>query len=431
MAGDTPTAYRNQVMYAVFVRNHSAEGTFEGVRKDLARIRALGVDVVWLLPIHPIGVVGRVGTLGSPYAIADYRGINPAYGTRTNFVALVDAIHDAGMRVIIDVVYNHTSPDSWLAAHRPEWFHRCADGTMGNKVGEWADVVDLDYGRAELWDYQIETLVEWARVVDGFRCDVAALVPLEFWVRARAAVAAVRPDCLWLAESVEAIFTAENRDRGMTSLSDGELYQAFDVTYEYDVFEWWRAYLEGRCTLAEYAGRVSAQDTAYPANYIKLRFLENHDTWRAAYLLPEPRARENWTAFSYFQKGMTLVYAGQERNARHLPSLFEPDPVDWTGEDSSDLYARLARVKKHPGLRDSRYDVAALPGEVLYARHRFGDRQLTGVFSVRGEAAVVPTGIPDGMYTNLIDDQPVEVRRGLLVTPGTPVIVESVREGSA
>lgn len=236
MARDTKKNLRNQIMYSVFVRNHSPEGTFEGVRRDLERIRRLGVDIVWLMPIHPVGEKNRKGSLGSPYAIRDYRAVNPEFGTLDDFKRLVDDIHAHGMRCVIDVVYNHTSPDSWLAEHHPEWFYRKADGSMGNRVGDWWDVVDLDYGNRDLWTYQIETLRQWAGIVDGFRCDVAPLVPLEFWLEARKEVAKVNADCLWLSESVEPEFTMANRAQGIASLSDSEIFQAFDLCYEYDVY---------------------------------------------------------------------------------------------------------------------------------------------------------------------------------------------------
>ena len=158
MAITTSKTNRNMVMYSVFVRNYSEEGTFKQLQNDLDRIKALGVDIIWLLPIHPVGVVERKGAVGSPYAIKDYRAIDPALGTKEDLKELVQEIHARGMRCIIDVVYNHTSPDSWLAQHHPEWFYHKPDGSFGNKVGEWLDVVDLDYSQRDLWDYQIETL---------------------------------------------------------------------------------------------------------------------------------------------------------------------------------------------------------------------------------------------------------------------------------
>ena len=190
---NTSTDLRRQTMYSVFVRNHTEEGTFAALEKDLDRIRALGTDVIWLMPIHPIGQKERKGDLGSPYAIADYRKINPEFGTMEDFEHLVREIHRRDMKCIIDVVYNHTSPDSWLVENHPEWFYRKPDGKMGNKTAEWTDIVDLDYSHPELWDYQIETLCFWANYIDGFRCDVAPLVPMDFWLEARAAVEQVRP----------------------------------------------------------------------------------------------------------------------------------------------------------------------------------------------------------------------------------------------
>ena len=428
MARCTDKGYRNQIMYSVFVRNHSPEGTFEGVRRDLDRIRALGVDVIWLMPIHPTGEKSRKGSLGSPYAIRDYRAINPEYGTLEDFERLVDGIHQRGMKCIIDVVYNHTSPDSWLAEHHPEWFYRKQDGSFGNRVGDWYDVIDLDYGQSELWDYQIETLKHWAAIVDGFRCDVAPLVPLDFWLRAREEVERVRPGCLWLSESVEPRFVSEGRANGLSVLSDSEIFQAFDISYEYDIFDWFRDYHVGKAPLSRYAEAIDRQESIYPENYVKLRYLENHDNARAAFIIPDETALVNWTAFLYFQKGMTLLYAGQEVCAEHRPSLFDRDTVCWqTGRDLTGLLQALGKIKKHPILTDSRYEVRALPREILYADHQKGKEQLVGVFSLRGESALIRVKVPDGQYTNLIDESAVEVHEGKLPCKGRPIIFEAPR----
>ena len=189
MAANTDPRLQNQVIYSIYVRNHTSEGTFRAVIPDLDRIRALGTDIIWLMPIHPIGVEGKKGTLGCPYANRDYRAVNPAYGTMEDFEALVREIHAHGMKCMIDVVYNHTSPDSVLYREHPEYFYRGPDGKPGNKLGDWADVIDLDYSNRGLWQYLTDTLVMWAGLVDGFRCDVASFVPVEFWLQARAAVA--------------------------------------------------------------------------------------------------------------------------------------------------------------------------------------------------------------------------------------------------
>ena len=229
MAKDTRLNLRNEIIYCIYVRNHTPEGTFAAIIPDLQRIRGLGADIIWFMPIHPIGETKRKGVEGSPYAIKDYRAVNPAYGTMDDFKELAAAIHDLGMKVMIDVVYNHTSPDSRLVEQHSEWFYRRPNGEMGNKVGEWYDIVDLDYSHSDLWDYQIETLKQWASIVDGFRCDVASLVPLDFWVRARKEVAEVKEGVVWLAESVHPSFLRMNRDRGNVGHSDSELYEAFDI----------------------------------------------------------------------------------------------------------------------------------------------------------------------------------------------------------
>lgn len=427
MAENTEKTWRNRVIYSIFVRNHTPEGTFEGVRRDLSRIRELGADVIWLMPIHPIGEKARKGVLGSPYAIRDYRAVNPEYGTLDDFRRLVDEAHRLGMKCIIDVVYNHTSPDSVLAAEHPEWFYRKEDGSFGNRVGDWSDIIDLDYRDHGLWAYQIETLKYWASMVDGFRCDVAPLVPLGFWREARAAVESVRPGCLWLAETVEPGFIAALRAEGFGCLSDCQTYEAFDICYDYDIYHVFRDYLDGAVPLARYAEAVNRQEVTYPANYSKLRFLENHDQARAAFLVPDGPSLLNWTAFSFFQKGTGFIYAGQEAGCAHLPNLFYKDPIDWTGPDRSEQFRRLCALKKHPLMADSAYTVQALPGDVLYAVHRKGTRRLAGVFSVRGGKALVRVDIPDGWYENLFDGGRVEVKDAHVSCRGIPVIIETAQ----
>lgn len=425
MAVNTSKTNRNLVMYSVFVRNFSREGTFNRLREELGRIKALGVDIIWLMPIHPIGETARKGTVGSPYAIKDYRAVDPALGTIEDLKELVEEIHARGMRCIIDVVYNHTSPDSWLAQHHPEWFYHKADGSFGNRIGDWTDVIDLDYVNPDLWDYQIETLKMWAEIVDGFRCDVAPLIPLEFWLRARREVEAVRPGCLWLSESTEPEFVAWNRGRGVPCLSDGEIFQAFDVSYEYDIFDCFKDYLKGKIPLSQYTAAINRQEAIYPDNYVKLRFLENHDRARAKLMIGDERSLRNWTAFLYFQKGMTLLYAGQEAEDEHRPSLFEKDVVNWqTGKDLSPLMSRLYQIKKDPLFADSEYHVTAMPGEILLATHRKGSRLLLGVFSLRGESALVEVNAPEGVYRNEIDGGSVEIFDGMLRSGGEPIIIE-------
>ena len=423
MAERTPKNYRNQVLYSVFVRNYSQEGTFEAVRKDLDRIKALGVDILWLMPIHPIGEKARKGTWGSPYAAKDFRAITADYGTKEDLQRLVDTAHEKGMKVIMDIVYNHTAPDSWLAAHHPEWFYHKPDGSFGNKVGDWYDIIDLDYRQKGLWDYQIETLKQWAEIFDGFRCDAAPLIPMAFWQKAREEVEAVCPGCIWLGETVEPHFVRILRSHGMVGHSDSEAMQIFDICYEYDSYVVYRKYLQGEIPLSTYTEAMNWQESVYPDYYVKLRFLENHDRPRAAQDIPDARMRRNWTAFLYFQKGMVMLFNGQEVSNAHRPRLFEKDPVDWTaGQDISPMLRKLYEIRQDALFADSAYDVQALPRDVIYATHTKGDQKLLGWFSVRGESTTVKTDLPDGIYENLLGGT-VDIYEGSFGLAGEPVIL--------
>ncbi len=427
MSQSTPKNLRNKVMYQIFVRNFSKEGTFKAVQKSVDRIKYLGVDIVWFAPIHPIGEKARKGSLGSPYAIKDYRAINPEYGTIDDFKEAVNAIHEAGMKCIIDVVYNHTSPDSALASEHPDWFYHKSDGSFGNRVGDWTDIIDLDYANKELWNYQIDTLKMWAEIVDGFRCDVAPLVPIDFWKKARTEVEKVRPGCIWLSESVDPPFIMTMRDMGLVAQSDSEMYQAFDILYDYDIYSSLTEYVAGTGTLKAYSDAINRQEYTYPDNYVKLRFLENHDQPRARFLFPGEKALRNATAFLYFQKGMTLIYAGQEYGLSHLPSLFDKDTVDWKSKeayDLSELMKKLYDIKQNPLFADSTYRTKTYEDDVIKAIHSRGDKKIIGIFSLKGAPGLIPINAPDGRYKNLIDGSFVEIMHGYISLSGEPLILE-------
>lgn len=425
MAVNTDPRLQNQIIYSIYVRNHTPEGTFRAVIGDLDRIRALGTDIIWLMPIHPIGVQGKKGTLGCPYANRDYRSVNPEYGTMEDFQELVRQIHARGMKCMIDVVYNHTSPDSVLYAEHPEYFYHNKEGKPGNKVGDWADVIDLDYTNRELWQYLTDTLIMWAKLVDGFRCDVASFVPLELWQQARRAVAKVNPDCIWLAETVHQSYGCMARRMGIYSALDFDEFSAFDLEYEYDVREAFDKYLQGKIALSHYLDMLNFQEAMYPANYNKLRFLENHDQPRICSFVHDEQALVNYTAYLYFLKGTTLLYGGQEFENTHTPSLFEKEPFEReTGHDLSALLRRLAEVKRQFGCRDW-FRASADDENDIAILERGGDgKQFLGVFSLRAKAADVTVSAPDGSYRNMIDGTAVEVKNGRLHCGGTPVILQ-------
>ena len=425
MAATTDLKLQNQVIYSIYVRNHTPEGTFRAVIPDLDRIRALGTDIIWFMPIHPIGVKGKKGSLGCPYANRDYRPTNPEYGTMEDFRALVDEIHARGMKCMIDVVYNHTSPDSTLLAEHPEFFYRDANGNPGNKIGDWADVVDLDYRNRALWAYQIESLTMWAKIVDGFRCDVASFVPVEFWLAARQAVAKVNPDCIWLAETVHSGFGGAARRSGVYSAQDYEMFSAFDMEYDYDTREVFDKYLTGKATLSHYLDMLNYQEAMYPANYNKMRCLENHDQPRIASFVKDEASLKNFTAMLYFLKGTTLIYAGQEFEDDHVPSLFDKDVFDReTGHDLSAYLRRLDMVKKQLGCDDYFTARADDEHQIAILKRESAQGTFYGVFSLRAAEAAVETGLADGCYINLIDGENVEVRGGAIFCAGKPIIIK-------
>lgn len=428
MAQNTNTSLQKQLIYSVYTRAHTQEGSFKAIIPDLDRIKRLGTDIIWLLPIHPIGVAGKKGSLGCPYANRDYRSVNPCYGTMEDFKTLVEEIHKRGMKCMIDVVYNHTSPDSTLSMEHPEFFYHKPDGSFGNKIGSWSDVIDLDYNVPALWDYQIETLCRWARLVDGFRCDVASFVPLEFWSRARAEVARVNPDCIWLAETVHMSFGNLARSLGFISGRDTELYSAFDIEYEYDIREVLDKYLAGRAPLSGYLNLLNMQEAVYPDNYNKLRFLENHDQPRIRSLVSSEAALENFTALLYFLKGTTLIYAGQEFENEHLPSLFEAEPIDrFTGKDISPLLIKLKAIKSRFGERDWFRAEADDENDIAVCTRGEGKKLFVGVFSLKGRSASVSVPAADGVYKNLLGTT-VTVSGGKLECLGDPIIFEAARQ---
>lgn len=423
MAYNTDPALQKQLIYSVFVRNHTKEGTFRAMMPDLDRIKALGTDIIWFLPIHPIGVLNRKGTLGCPYANKDYRSVNPEYGTIDDFKALVDAIHEKGMRCMIDVVYNHTSPDSVLWNEHPEFFYKKPDGKPGNHVGEWTDVIDLDYNVPELWDYQVESLKGWAQIVDGFRCDVASFLPVEFWARARREVSEIKPDFVWLAESVHRGFSVACRRQGMYAATDTEVYEAFDIEYEYDVRDAFDNYVDGKISLSHWMDLLCFQDFVYPKNYNKLRYLENHDTERIAPRVRDERSLRNFTALIFFLKGTTLIYGGQEVEAPHRPTLFDADKIGWdTGKDLSPFIRKLADLKKTSLSPDDIFTAKADDVKDIAVLTR-DDRKFckTGIFSFKGFEGDVHVSLPDGTYDDLISGNKLSVKDGLIHCGGEPV----------
>lgn len=423
MAQDTPLSYRNLVIYEVYVRNHGRSGTFADVTADLPRIREMGVDVVWFMPIHPIGQLNKKGGLGCPYSIQDYREVNPEYGTKEEFRLLCQYAHALGLKVMIDVVYNHTAHDSVLVREHPEWFHQDENGRPVTTVPEWSDVIDLKYDDPALWEYLIESLRGWVELgVDGFRCDVASVVPLDFWLRARRELAAIKPGLIWLAESVHTSFVVDRRRRGLLAQSDGEIHQAFDLSYDYDIWPLWETAVADPTAISLYVSALDFQKGIYPAHTIKMRCVENHDQRR---IMGRGLSRAQalaWTAFQAFNEGAFLLYAGQESENSHTPDLFDVDKVIWRDYGLQSFLTRLCKLKKDAAQVDGQFVlITAVPA--ITAHWQNGNEGLYGVFNVAGAIETLPTPLPDGHYVDLLSDRTIEVRDGEMAVPETAVIL--------
>jgi glycosidase len=412
-------------IYEVFIRNHSETGDFAGVIGDLDRIQAMGIDVVWLMPIHPIGAVGRKGKLGSPYAVRDYRAVNSEYGTMDDFLRLVHEIHIRDMKCMIDAVLHHTSRDSVLLETHPEFFYNNNKGEFINRITGWSDVYDLNYANENLWDVQIDNLKFWAQMgVDGFRCDVAALVPIAFWERTVEELREINRDLIWLAETLTPQFLDEARSLGIEAQEDETMCRAFDITYDYDLSPVYASYLEGRSAIDEMVQALIRQNEIFGNDRAKLRFVENHDLLRARQRLSDPVDLKMWTAFQCFLQGPLLLYAGQETFDMRAPNLFDKDSLRWDriDQDMAGYLKRMVEIKKiyMPARCDTEISSS---GGALIIKHKGVERELIGLFNFEKKSGNIDLGIEDKIHTDLISNEIIEIKNGEIHLREMPLIL--------
>ncbi len=414
-------------IYQIYLRNYNESGTFVELINDLDRIKGLGVDMIYLLPIHPVGQKNKKGELGCNYSISDYRAISEEHGTVDDFKQLIEATHQKGMKLMMDVVFHHTSHDSVLLKEHPEWFFY-RNGKNANKVGDWDDITDLDFNHKELWEYLIETLEMYAKMgVDGYRCDVAPLIPLDFWIEARSRVNQINPDFIWLTESVHKSFIKYIRDMGHVAHSDGEMYQAFDILYDYDIHVEFMDFIKGTGSLKSYLDAIRNQETIYPANYTKLRNLENHDQPRIASQVLDINILHNLTAFIFFVKGAIMIFAGQEAYNTNRPSLFDIDKVDWSTyieKNCDELIKQMAKLKKDPIMATGKFNILDFDHLNVIAMSYENENKIRyGIFNVSKEQQQLDLSIPNGTYINLIDNTQFNYHDALLLT-NQPIVFE-------
>jgi len=427
MARQTSIEIRSYTFYQVFPRQHSKTHDFSGVINDLDRISDLGVDVLYVLPIHPIGKIARKGSAGSPYSIVDYYELHPDLGTIDDFVKLIDEAHSRGMKVMMDIVFNHTSRDSKLVKENPSWFYKNAKGEFANRIGDWSDITDLDFKQPEVWNYLIDVLKHWAKLVDGFRCDVAPLLPLEFWIEARKQIDLFNPNLIWLSESVEPGFIKYLRDHGYECYSDAEMYQVFDICYDYDIYSYMNEYLRNPSKLSRWLEEVARQEFIYPSNYIKLRSFENHDQERLRSKVRDHAHFMQMVSLMFFLKGPAFIYAGMEHEVFEKPSLFEYDLIPWNKENSIETFIkRLSSLKKQPIFTKGNFNLHHSVDTAVLS-YAYQNRFLVGIFNLEC-ATSVEVPLIDGNYTNFINDEDIVVEHGKIELDNQPIIIDTLKE---
>ena len=331
-----PEWTRDATIYQLNTRQFTPEGTLRAAQAQLPRLKALGVGIVWLMPIHPIGEENRKGTLGSPYSVRDYRAVNAELGTLDDLKAFVDAAHAQGMRVLLDWVANHTAWDNPLVREHPDWYIRDWKGDFQpTPWWDWSDIIDLDYSKPALRKYMTEAMAYWVREadIDGYRCDVAGFVPVDFWNNVRAELEAIKPGNVFL--------LAEWEERDLHA-------RAFDMTYAWSWHHATHDIAQGKAGIDKLFVYYSWNESAWPKDALRMTYTSNHDAnaWEGTDREKYGAALEAMTVLSFVGEGMALIYNGQEAGNGKRLAFFERDPITWKTDPMRDLYAKLIALKK-------------------------------------------------------------------------------------
>jgi len=323
---------KDAVIYEVNVRQFTAEGTFAAFEKHLPRLSEMGVDILWLMPINPVGLKNRKGSLGSYYSVKDYKAVNPEYGNMDDFKKLVNEAHKLGMHVILDWVANHTSWDNKMIEEHPEWYTK---DSLGNFVSpfDWSDVVDLNYENEEMQEYMIGALKFWIEEanIDGYRCDVAGMVPVEFWDKARAELDKIKP--VFMLAEAEEVKHHKN---------------AFDMSYGWDFHHIMNEIAKGNKNANDAEKYFIKNDKNYPEDAYRMYFTSNHDenSWNGTEFERMGDAAKTFAVFSFMIPGMPLIYSGQEAALNKRLAFFEKDTIIWGDIELEKFYKNLIQIKK-------------------------------------------------------------------------------------
>jgi len=418
-ARPSPEWVRDAVIYCAYLRSASREGTLRGLEARLDEIRDLGATIIWLLPIHPVGEKHRKGTLGSPYSVRDYHAVNPEFGTLDDFKSLLAAAHARGLRVILDLVANHTAWDNRLVSEHPDWYTRDAAGRMVSPVPDWSDVAQLDFRQPALRRWLEDMLLFWVRDVgvDGFRCDVAGMVPLDFWETVRPKLDAARP-VVMLAED-------DNPAQHLAS---------FDLTYDWATYDALEPLAAGKLPPAALVDVLDLESLDFPRGSLRMRFIDNHD--KNAWVVPAIKrygvqGKRLAALLTYALPGVPLIYNGQEVASPEVLRLFERVPVDY-GRDPHEfrrLYRELSALRRElePLRRgDARAAGVEAAPSVLRVERRSGEQVVVALLNFSLEPARLPLAGDAKMrwHTGRVSVSPSGVElgglSGAVLVPATP-----------
>lgn len=396
---EAPDWSRDAVLYQINTRQFTPEGTFAAAQKELPRLKELGVDILWLMPIHPIGELNRKGTLGSPYSVKDYYAVNPEFGTEDDLKRFVDAAHEQGFKVILDLVVNHTAWDNALASEHPDWYEKTWDGKFRpTPWWDWSDIIDLDWSKPGVRQHIGEAMEYWVREVgiDGYRADVAGYVPVDFWEMMRARLSAIRP--VFMLGEVQ---------------QSGYHRAAFDATYGWDWHVASKKIAKGDADATGFFGYYAEHESLWPRGAMRLTYIENHDSnaWEGTIYENYGPALDAMTALSFTHQGLPMIHNGQEAcNAKRL-EFFEKDAIDWSqGKDCAygQLLADLITFRDaNPALHNGKWGsimsqvVTDRPQQLFgWVRQQEGNKVL-GLFNFSSAPveATLADGLAAGTYT--------------------------------
>jgi len=401
-----PEWSRTAAIYQINTRQFTPQGTFRAAEKQLPRLKALGADILWLMPVHPIGKKNRKGTLGSPYSVRDYYRVNPEFGTLADLKSFVRTAHRLGMRVILDWVANHSAWDNPLVARHPEWYDRDWKGQFRpTPWWDWSDIIDFDFRQEGIRRYHAQAMAYWVREadVDGFRADVAAYVPLDFWETVRADLERIKP-VFMLAE-------AQMRDLH---------YRAFDASYGWGWYDAMSNISKGKADVGALFGYYSENESAWPGGAMRMVYAENHDqnAWHGTQFEQFGPNLTNTIVLSVVGEGIPLIYNGQEAGNPKRLQFFEKDPIAWRAHPIGDLYRRLFALKaRNAALHNAPWGARMVgvansqPGKVFSFVRQKGDARVFAAFNMSPEPRRVMFAerLHHGRYTDFDSGKRVTV----------------------